>query len=105
MSGDVPSNPLRPRRRGKVVYSNDTRLIMSSDVSHNAAELCNDPVSLGPDLNVAEGQSCQMSTKKLYLVTIKDNYFNVNTRKLVIGGISARDADYPKVIDWTGGSS
>ncbi|KAI9785425.1 MAG: hypothetical protein M1816_000440 [Peltula sp. TS41687] len=110
---DAAGNGTFPARRrqlsgpSEVVYSNDTRLVISKDANQSAVELCSHPASLGPDFaNVAEGQFCQMATKTLFPVCsssdrVKDNCFNIDTRKLVIGGISTRDVDYPRVIDWT----
>lgn len=101
--------PLQPNnmRRGEIVYSNDKRLVLSSDTQHNAADLCSSPHSLGPDfVNTATGHFCKMSDKTLHPVcsppTVTDNCFNVETQKLVIGGVSARDQVYSKVIDWSG---
>jgi hypothetical protein len=66
-------------------------------------------MSRGPDYaNIAEGQFCQMSTKNLYpicTVTVTNNCFNVGSQMLVIGGVSARDLPYRKVIDWSSTSS
>lgn len=85
----------------------DTRLVISGNTSQSASDLCAHDSSLGPDFfNVAEGQFCQMSTKTLYPVCngdagVTDNCFNDQTQKLVTGGVSARDEEYTKVIDWT----
>lgn len=87
------------------MYSNDSRLVISSDVGQSAVELCESVGSLGPDfLNTAEGLFCHMSTKTIYPVctgALRENCFNKDTKKLILGGIATRDVDYPKVIDWT----
>lgn len=95
------------KRRDEIVYSNDKRLVLSSDTQHNAADLCSSPHSLGPDfVNTATGQYCRMSDKTLHPIcnppTVTDNCFNVDTQKLVIGGVSLRDRVYSKVIEWSG---
>lgn len=83
------------------------RLTISNDVSQPATELCNSPVSLGPDyLNVAEGLFYQMSTKTLYSLcdeTIKDHCLNKDLKKLVTGGIIPGDAGYTTILDWSDG--
>lgn len=102
------STPLQPsnRPRGEVIYSTDKRLVRSSDPQHSAADLCASPDSLGPDLvNTATGHYCKMSDKTLHPIcgpSVTDNCFNLDTQKLVIGGVSARDRVYSKVIDWSG---
>lgn len=104
----TPSKPLQPsnRPRGEIVYSTDKRLVLSADAQHNAADLCASPDSLGPDfVNTVTGQFCKMSDKTLHPIcspSVTDNCFNVNTQKLVIGGVSVRDQVYSKVIDWSG---
>lgn len=44
--------PLQPnnKRRGEIVYSNNKRLVLSSDTQHNASDLCSSPDSLGSRL-------------------------------------------------------
>ena len=95
------------KHQGKRSPFIDTRLVISGNANQSASDLCAHPASLGPDFfNVAEGQFCQMSSKNLYPVCngdagVTDNCFNSQTQKLVIGGVSARDEEYTKVIDWT----
>lgn len=104
----TPSKHLQPsnRPRGEIIYSTDKRLVLSNDTQHSAADLCTSPDSLGPDfVNTATGQFCKMSDKTLHPIcgpSVTDNCFNVDTQKLVIGGVSARDQVYSKVIDWSG---
>lgn len=97
------------KRQSKTVYSTDSRLVISSDVTQSSAALCASATSLGPDfLNIAEGQFCQMSMKRLHPVCseiVTDNCFNSDTLKLAVGGVGSRDLGYSKVIDWRGGSS
>ena len=102
-SSTIASQPRHLKRQSETLYSNDTRLVITSDVNQRAADICADAASLGPDLfNVVEGQFCQMSSKTLYPVcdaAVTDNCFNGDTQKLVIGGISTRDEQYSRVID------
>lgn len=105
VNGEVSSKSRPLQRRDDFV---DERLVISNDPTQNTDGLCSDPASLGPDLlNVAEGRFCQMSTKTVHPVcsdTVTDDCFNVDTQKLILGGVSTRDDNYSKVIDWTGGS-
>lgn len=108
VKGAVPSKPRPRQRRVDTNDFTDERLVISNDSTQNTTALCSDPVSRGPDfLNLAEGQFCQMSTKTLHPICsdiITDNCFNTDAQKLILGGVSTRDVDYSKVIDWTGGS-
>jgi hypothetical protein len=108
MSGAIASLPLTLTRQAEMVYSTDSRLVISSDIKQSSTELCASAVSLGPDfLDMADGPFCQMSTKTLNQVChdiVSDNCFNIITQQLVIGGVSTRDVEYSEVIDWTGGS-
>lgn len=102
----TPSKPRQPNKpRGDIVYSKDKRLVLSGDAKHDAADLCASAHSLGPDfVNTPTGHFCKMSDKTLHPIcspTITDNCFNVDTKKLVVGGVSARDRVYSKVIDWS----
>lgn len=104
VSGAVP--PVQ--RRVEAKHPVDDRLVISKDPAQNVDVLSKDPLSRGPDfVNVAEGNFCQMSTKTLHPVCTDktaDNCFNMKTQKLVVGGVSIRDTEYHKVIDWTDGS-
>lgn len=108
MSSIISSEPSFPKRQTDPVQSNDPRLVLSSDINHSAVKLCASASSVGPDLfNTAEGQFCQMSSKTVYSVcsaAVTDNCFNSDTQKLIVGGVSLRDDQYSKVIDWTDGS-
>ncbi len=105
MSGTINPPPRQLEHSDEIVYSSDPRLVISSDANQNTTELCASPASLGPDFaNIATRHFCNMSTKTLHPIcsaTVTDDCFNMDTHKLIVGGISTRDQAYSKVIDWS----
>lgn len=92
-------------RTGKPKRARDPRLIISSDPSHNATELCASFTSRGPDLvNLAEGVYCDMETSDTLPICsdsiTKDCFDHINKAK--VGGEGARIVGkvFSEVIEW-----
>ncbi len=81
-------------------------LVVDDSGDRTGAALCESPTSVGPDfVNVVDGTFCRMSDKTLFPVCdsdgTTDNCFDLGAYRLVVGGVSARDTPYDKVLDWT----
>ncbi|KAB5554823.1 hypothetical protein GE09DRAFT_1287297 [Coniochaeta sp. 2T2.1] len=55
----------RQRKQKRSQFPGDDRLVISSQVSHNATELCQHENSFGPDFYLLEGAYCNMATKEV----------------------------------------
>ena len=68
--GNDGSGPLLGKRETpRPKRAVDTRLVVSSDPSHTATDLCNSDTSRGPDfISVTEGLFCDMETRQLLKV-------------------------------------
>ena len=85
-------------------YHNDRLVVSKHPRNHNVEHLCKHPTSSGPDFaNEAEGKYCRMSDRTLYDICAhsdQDNCFDLDTKQLIINGVSARSEGFKEVIDW-----
>jgi hypothetical protein len=80
-------------------------LIISNSTTHSVSELCKSKSSVGPDfVNIGRGKFCRMSNKTLWPIcttAIKDKYFNIGSKQLIVGGKATRDTPYADIGDWS----
>ncbi|KAK7752004.1 hypothetical protein SLS62_005966 [Diatrype stigma] len=83
------------------------RLVMDDNPKHTGRDLCENPMSLGPDyVSVYDWSFCRMSDKTLWPVCrsdVTDDCFNTDLKQLIVGGVAARGSPYESVLDWTSG--
>lgn len=98
--------PIEPVPDFGRVYSNDTRLVISSDPQHTATSLCDADRSYGPDfVSMSEGLYCDMSVKTLYPLCVPDSdatgaCFEVATASLKSGGARMSQKAFSKILQW-----
>jgi hypothetical protein len=99
----------RRRRRQTTDFTSQDQVIISSDPQHSAAELCQSPMSAGPDfVSLSEGLFCDMDEKQLWPLCSSSNAtsscFDTTSNALLIGAPFS-NATTGGTLLVTGGSS
>lgn len=96
-----------PPTRGSQAH--DSSLVITDDPAHSAEELCAHRTSRGPNLvNTHGGNYCHMVDKSIWPVCSSktaSDCFDKDAQLLMVEGVSKRDTQYKKIIDWTGNSN